>query len=260
MDVLRPMARSLVTLIAAQRQHRRVEWRAVEEEGDVGRAGADVGDGHAQVAFGLREDRLGRRQRCRHQLVDADAGLLDALAEVLDRGRAGVHDVGLDLEPDGAHADGILDALLAVDHEATRQDVQHLAVGGDVDGARDVRGPGHVLAGDLLARTADGDRAARVLHSTWSPPTPTKAASSCSPDRRSACSTAAVIELTVWSMLMTAPFLMPAEAGAPLPMMVERAVAADLPDERHDLARADVERDEDHLPIHDQATPSRSSA
>ena len=31
---------------------------------------------------------------------------------------------------------------------------------------------------------------------------------------------AAVIESTVWSMLMTTPFLRPDEAGAPLPMMV----------------------------------------
>src|SRR3990172_2164117 len=47
-------------VVTAQRQHRRVERRAVEEEGEVGRAGADVSYGDAQVAFRVREDRLRR--------------------------------------------------------------------------------------------------------------------------------------------------------------------------------------------------------
>ena len=100
---------------AAERQDRGVERRAVEEERHVGRAGADVGDGHAQLALRLGEHRLARGERRDDQLVDAHAGLADALGQVLERGRAAVDDVRLDLEADGAHADGVLDALLAVD-------------------------------------------------------------------------------------------------------------------------------------------------
>src|SRR3972149_3451118 len=55
-------------VVPAQRQHRRVERRAVEEEGEVGRAGADVSYGDAQVAFRVREDRLRRCQGRGHPL------------------------------------------------------------------------------------------------------------------------------------------------------------------------------------------------
>ena len=73
------------------------------------------------------------------------------------------HDVRLDLEPDRAHAERVLDALLAVDHEAARQDVEHLAVGRDRHGAGHLGGAVDVLAADLALRPADGHRAARVL-------------------------------------------------------------------------------------------------
>ena len=97
------------------------------------------------------------------QLVDADVGALDALGQVLHRRGAGVDDVRLHLEPDRAHAQRVLDALLAVDHEAARQYVQHLAVGRDGDRAGDLGGSLDVLARDLAPRAADGHRAARVL-------------------------------------------------------------------------------------------------
>ena len=63
-----------------------------------------------------------------------------------------VDDVRLDLEPDRAHAERILDALLAVDDEAARQDVQHFPVGRDVDRPGDLRGALDVLAADLAPR------------------------------------------------------------------------------------------------------------
>ena len=97
-----------------------------------------------------------------HQLVHADAGLAHALGEVLERRRRAVDDVGLDLEPDRAHAQGVLDALLAVDREVARQDVEHLPVGRDGHGPRDLRGPVDVLAADLPMGPADRHRAPRV--------------------------------------------------------------------------------------------------
>ena len=83
------------------------------------------------------------------QLVDLDAGRGDALGQVLDRGRGRRDDVRLDLEPQGAHPERVLDALLAVDREAAPLDVEHLAVGGDRDGAGDLDRAADVLAGDL---------------------------------------------------------------------------------------------------------------
>ena len=81
-----------------------MERRAVHEQGEVDRAGAEVGHRHAELLLGLGQDRVGRRERGAHQLVDPDVGALDALGQVLDGGRAGVDDVGLDLEAHGAHA------------------------------------------------------------------------------------------------------------------------------------------------------------
>ena len=50
------------------------------------------------------EDGLGRGQRVDDELVDLDAGRGHALGQVLDRRRRRRDDVGLDLEPQGAHA------------------------------------------------------------------------------------------------------------------------------------------------------------
>ena len=91
-------------------------------------AGADVGDRDAQLLLGLGQHRLGRGEAVDDELVDLDAGQLDALGEVLDRGRRRGDDVRLHLEAQGAHAERVLDALLAVHREAAPLDVEHVAV------------------------------------------------------------------------------------------------------------------------------------
>ena len=139
-----------------------MERRALLEEGEVDRAGADVGDRDAELLLGLVEDRLGRGQRVDDELVDLDAGRGDALGQVLDRGRRGRDDVGLDLEPQGAHPERVLDALLAVDAEAAPLDVEDLAVGRDRHRPGDLDGPVDVLAADLAVVAGDRDLAGRV--------------------------------------------------------------------------------------------------
>ena len=96
------------------------------------------------------------------ELVDLDAGRVDALREVLDRGRGARDDVDLDLEPERAHPERVLDALLAVDLEAPPLDVEDLLVRRDRDRPGDLDRPVDVLAGDFLALAADGDLAGRV--------------------------------------------------------------------------------------------------
>ena len=71
-------------------------------------------------------------------------------------------DVRLDLEPQRAHPERVLDALLAVDREAAPLDVEHLAVRRDRHGARDVDRPVDVLAADLAMVAGDRDLARRV--------------------------------------------------------------------------------------------------
>ena len=62
-------------VVAADRQDARVERRAVDEQREVDRAGADVGDRDAELLLGLGQDGLGGGQRGGDQLVDLDAGL-----------------------------------------------------------------------------------------------------------------------------------------------------------------------------------------
>ena len=81
-------------------------------------------------------------QRVDDQLVDLDAGRGDALGQVLDRGRRCRDDVGLDLEPQRAHPERVLDALLAVDREAAPLDVEDLAVRRDRTRRARPRSPG----------------------------------------------------------------------------------------------------------------------
>ena len=57
------------------------------------------------------------------------------------------------------------------------------------------------------------------------------------------------MELTVWSMLLTRPFLTPLVGIVPLPMMSECAIVGDLADEHDDLARPDVERHQDRFDL-----------
>ncbi len=147
---------------AADREHPRMERRAVLEEGEVDRAGTDVGDRDPELLLRRGQDGLGRGERVDDELVDLDARLGDALGEVLDGRRRRRDDVGLDLELEGAHPERVLDALLAVDREAPALDVEHVAVRRDRHRAGDLDRPVDVLAGDLAMVGGDRDLAVRV--------------------------------------------------------------------------------------------------
>src|SRR6266536_5503456 len=140
-----------------------VEGRAVGEQGQVDRSGADVGNRHPEIALGLRGNRLGRGEGARHQLIDLDSGGDHAFGEVLDRGGRGGDDVDLHAEPDRAHAQRVLDALLVVDAEVAGQDVEDLPVRRDLDCPGDLRRAIDILPGDLTVVTAHGDGPRRVL-------------------------------------------------------------------------------------------------
>ena len=82
---------------------------------------------------------------------------LDALGQVLDGGRGRGDDVRLHLEPQRAHPERVLDALLAVDREVAALDVEHVPVGRDGHGTGHLDRPVDVLAGDLAVVGGDGD-------------------------------------------------------------------------------------------------------
>ena len=72
--------------VAAEADHRGVADGAVEEDGDVGRAAADVEEQHAERLLVLVEDRLGRGQRLQDQRADDQPGPGDPAPQVAHRG------------------------------------------------------------------------------------------------------------------------------------------------------------------------------
>jgi hypothetical protein len=158
--------------------------------------------------------------------------------------------VGLDLQPERAHPERVLDALLAVDREAAPLDVEDLAIGWDRDRAGDLDGPIDVLSTDLAMVTGDRDltrgvEAFDVLSAD---------ADECAvdlpagqalgpldgfgdrPDRLVDVDDHALLE--------------PGRRHGPVTHDRQAPVAADLPDEGADLAGADVDPDEDRFSFH----------
>ena len=195
-------------------------------------------------------DRLGRGERVGDELVDLDAGRGDALGQVLDRGRGRRDDVRLDLEAQGAHPERVLDALLAVDGEAAPLDVEHLAVRRDRDGAGDLDRAVDVLAGDLAVVGGDRDLAGRVealdvlAADADEGPVDLPAGQPLGALDRVGDRADRLVDVDDDALL---------EAGRRHGAVAhdrQPAVAAHLADERADLARADVDADEDRFSFH----------
>ena len=182
---------------------------------------------------------------------------VDALGQVLDRRRGRRDDVGLDLEPQRAHAERVLDALLAVDDEAAPLDVEDLAVRRDRDRAGDLDGAVDVLAGDLAMVRGDRDLAGRVdaldvlAADADEGAVDLPARQPLGPLDRVRDRADGLVDVDDHALL---------EAGRGHGAVADDrqpAVAADLADERADLARADVDADEDRFPFHHLVRLSR---
>ena len=137
--------------------------RAVGEDGDVGGAAADVDQADAELLLVLAEHRLGRGQRLEHDVGDVEAGAVGALDDVLRAGHRAGDDVDLGLEAHAGHAQRLLDAVLVVDDELLRQDVDDLAVQRDGDRLGRVDDPGDVGLADLLVLHRDDALAVEAL-------------------------------------------------------------------------------------------------
>ena len=149
-------------VIAADRDDAGVPHRAALVDDDVGGAAADVDEGDAELLLVARQHRFGRGELAQRRLHHVDAGAVDAGDQVLRRAGRAVDDVDVDLEARAGHADRRADAVLLVDHEVLRQDVDDLAAGRQRHRLGGVEGAAHVLAHDLAVLAGDGDDAAAV--------------------------------------------------------------------------------------------------
>ena len=156
----------------------------------------------------------------------------------------------LDLEPQRAHPERILDALLAVDREAAPLDVEDVAVGRDRDRPGDLDRAVDVLAGDLAMVGGDGHLSARVE----------------ALDVLAADAHEGTVDLPAGQPLGALDgvgdradrlvdvdddaLLEPGRGHGAVAHDRQPAVAAHLADERADLARADVDADQDRFSFH----------
>jgi hypothetical protein len=153
-------------------------WRIAPctKDGHVGGAAADVHQADADVLLVLGQHGIARSQRLQHQVDHFEAAAMHALDDVLHRSDGARHQVHLDVEPLGIHADRFLDAVLAVDDELLHQRVQNLVIGrnrcrvGRLDGALDVELGDFLLAhhgharGILALDVAAGDAGIHLAH------------------------------------------------------------------------------------------------
>src|SRR2546422_6233686 len=154
-------------LIAGDRDDGRMADRAFAEHRDVARSAADVYQAHAELLLILGERCERGRKRLQDQIVHLQPAAAHAFDGVLRRRHGAGDDVHLHLQAHAAHAKWFAHAVLAVDDEFLREDVQHLLVGRDghrarrLDGAIDVdrrhvlvldrHHPGRVEALDVAA-------------------------------------------------------------------------------------------------------------
>ncbi len=135
-------------VVAAYRQHGGVPHVAIDVNGHVGGAAADIADHHAHLALGLGQHHFGGGQRVEHELGNLHAGRAHALAQVLHAGGGGGDDMGLHLQAVAVHADRHADAFLPVHVKAALDDVDDLAVVRDGDRPGGVHGAGNVVLVD----------------------------------------------------------------------------------------------------------------
>ena len=156
----------------------------------------------------------------------------------------------LDLEPQRAHAERVLDPLLPVDGEPAPLDVEDVAIVRNVDRAGHLDRAADVLAGDLTVMGGHGDLALRV-----------EALDVLSPDAHErAVDLPAREPLGALDRIRDRAdrlvdvdddaLLQPRGGDGPVAHDRQPPVAADLADEGAHLAGADVDADEDRFSFH----------
>src|SRR5579872_2762088 len=150
-------------VVAADRQHGHVAGRPVVVHDDVGGAGADLDQAHAELDLLLAQHALTGGEPGAHDVFHVEARSVHALDHVLQRGLSAGDDVGLDLEAVPRHADRVADAVLPVHGVRARYDVDDLAVRRDADRLGRLDDAVHVVLADLVVGVRDGDDAGRVL-------------------------------------------------------------------------------------------------
>ncbi|EKE17996.1 MAG: hypothetical protein ACD_10C00176G0002 [uncultured bacterium] len=116
-------------LIAGDGNHRGIANRALRPDGNIRCAAADIDQADAKILFIFGEHRVAGSQRLQHQIIDFEAAAPDAFDNILRRRNSAGDNVRLHLQAHAAHADRLADAILSIDDELLRQDMQDFLIG-----------------------------------------------------------------------------------------------------------------------------------
>lgn len=103
--------------------------RALEEDGDIDRAPADIEEDDAVFPRFFAEHGETRCVTFEHDLFAFEADLLDGFQKIGDRGHIGINEVKGDTQGVAFETEGIFDVALVIDPETPANDVQELVSG-----------------------------------------------------------------------------------------------------------------------------------
>ena len=195
-----------------------VRHGALEEDDQVAGVRADIEQADAQFALVGGERGLGGGDRLEHGFGDFKPGAVGAGDGALQGAARAGGDVQIDFEPRADHAHRVEDAGLIVDDELARQQVQNLAVGRTLDGARALHGGAHIFARDLAHAAAQLESAVGIEAARYAGrPRPRRTRRCWRGPRVSACSLAAFTALAAGPSSAIRPLRMPADSTTAWP-------------------------------------------
>ena len=133
---------------------------AVDKNGDVRRAAAKIHQRHADFPFLVGQHGLGRGQGFQSDVRHFHFAAVAGTHDILRRGHGPGHDVHLHFQTHARHAQRIGNAALIVHNIFLRQNVDHFAVGGNIDGPGRIQRPVNIALRHFAA--ADGNDAVAV--------------------------------------------------------------------------------------------------
>ena len=149
-------------MVAADGNHADVTNNSAAIGDDFRRATADIKQTASEVALVLGQTGFGGSERLEHRIADENARFIRGGNEILRRGNRGSDHVNVGDEALADHPDGVANAVLGVDNEFVRKDMQNFAVLGERNVAGGIDRAAHVFPFDVARARAKGNAAAAV--------------------------------------------------------------------------------------------------
>src|ERR1044071_4996580 len=144
-----PVSQVVGDMVAADGEQAGVFHDAAGAHHVLGGAAADVDDQGTQLFLLVAQDGQRRGESVENDVFHLELQGFHGADGILQPVEIAVDDVDVDLDPGAEHADGILDAGLAIDAEMLADDVDDVVFGGQIDGLGVLDDVLDVFVGDL---------------------------------------------------------------------------------------------------------------